>query len=389
MTIFLSPITGRKPKNEFVFLVLHIMKIAVDCRHINSSGIGVYLRECLPFFFVSPHRFLLLGDPHELQFAADTANVEIGNCSIKPFSLRDTFVFPTQLRKKINSCDIFYSPYFNIPSGIHIPVYITIHDIIFSDMPGLVSKTGLFVRMWFYRRSYHKSRKIFTVSEFSKSRIEYHLGTAKPVNVTYSAIRPMFIQYQAINKIKKKNETLIFIGNIKKHKGLDCLLDAFLLAKQDGLPHTLVIVGSKENFRSRDNSITKKINLLNSTDIIFTGFLKDDELLEHISSAALLIQPSLYEGFGLPPLEALVLGTQVLLSDIPALKEIYNGFPVTFFNAGDTVDLKNKIMKILYKKKPEKIALSDALLSRYTFEKTASAILWELEHTGTGMEKKS
>ena len=93
----------------------------------------------------------------------------------------------------------------------------------------------------------------------------------------------------------------------------------------------------------------------------------------------MLVQPSLYEGFGLPPLEAMTLGTRCLISDIPVLKEIYNGFPVVFFKAGDPVDLKNKMMELLFNKTPSSFVLSEELLSKYTFKKTSEIILRELQ----------
>jgi glycosyltransferase involved in cell wall biosynthesis len=246
-------------------------------------------------------------------------------------------------------------------------------------MPELISKTGLAARMWFYRRAFAKSRKIFTVSEFSKSRIEHHLGTKKSVVVTHEAALPMFFEYRAMKQKPQKTETIIFIGNIKKHKGLDQLLDAFLLAKKEGLPHTLIIIGSKENFRTADNAILQKIDSLGLESISFTGFISDEKLMEYLSAASLLVQPSLYEGFGLPPLEAMVLGTPALISDIPVFREIYADYPVTFFKAGDSDDLKNGIMDLLCTKKPSSPVLSDKLLSNYTFEKTVSIILKELK----------
>jgi glycosyltransferase involved in cell wall biosynthesis len=244
-------------------------------------------------------------------------------------------------------------------------------------MPEYVSKIGLAARLWFYRRTYKKSRKIFTVSHFSKSRIEHHLGNEKPVIVTHSAIQPIFLEYRAKTKNKIKTETIIFIGNIKKHKGVDSLLDAFIMAKKEGLPHKLNIIGSKDNFRTADNSILQKINSVES-DITFTSFVSDEILLEYLTSAALLVLPSLYEGFGLVPLEALVLGTHALISDIPVLKEIYGDYPVTFFRANDVKDLKEKIIEILLNKPITSPVLSDKLLTKYTFEKTTSVILQNL-----------
>jgi glycosyltransferase involved in cell wall biosynthesis len=346
---------------------------------IDASGIGVYLRGCLPYFLQSVNDFLLLGNTRRLRCFTLNANVKIIECDIKPFSFRELFLLPSGIARQINSADFYFSPFFNIPQSIIIPVYITIHDIIFPDMPELTSKIGLTARMWFYRRAYKKAQKIFTVSEFSKSKIRHYLGTEKPVIVTYSAIQPMFLAYRANVQNKQKTRTVVFIGNIKKHKGLDCLLDAFLLARNEGLPHRLVVIGGQDNFRTADKTVLRKIKVLGPDAVTFTGFISDEQLMQYISAAALLVQPSLFEGFCLPPLEAMVLGTHALISDIPVLKEVYADYPVTFFRGGDSPDLKDKLMELLFNKKPSSPVLPDNLLYKYTFEKTASIILGEQE----------
>jgi glycosyltransferase involved in cell wall biosynthesis len=354
------------------------MTIAVDCRMTDASGIGVYLRGILPILLQSQNNFLLLGNSAQLKYFTSSANTKIIECNVKPFSIKELFFFPGKISRQINKADLYFSPFFNIPHGVKNHVFTTIHDIIFPDMPQFISKAGLAVRMWFFRRAYKKSRKIFTVSEFSKSRIEHHLGAEKPVIVTNSAIGRMFLEYRTNDRDLKKKETVVFIGNIKKHKGLDCLLDAFCLAKKEGLPHQLLIIGSKENFRTSDNAIMRKIESIGET-VSFTGFISDEKLMEQLAAAALLVQPSLYEGFCLPPLEAMVLGTNALISDIPVLKEIYADYPVKFFRAGDSNDLKEKMMELLLKKENTSPVLSEELLSKYTFEKTASKILKELQ----------
>jgi len=355
------------------------MTIAVDCRIINASGIGVYLRGILPFFLQTQNDFLLIGNTEQLySFATLNANIKIIECNIKSFSIKELFFFPRRTAKQINKADIYFTPFFNIPRGIKIPVYTTIHDIIFPDMPHLTSKAGLAVRMWFFRRAYKKSRKIFTVSKFSKSRIEHHLGTEKPVIVTHSAIRPMFLEYKTNAKNVQKKEAIVFIGNIKKHKGLDCLLDAFFLARKEGLSHRLIIIGSKENFRTSDNTILEKIENIGNDAVSFTGFVSDESLMEYLSTAMLLVQPSLYEGFCLPPLEAMVLGTHALVSDIPVLKEVYAEYPVMFFHVGDSADLKEKLLELLYNKDMKVLTLPEHLVKKYTFQKTASVILQNL-----------
>jgi glycosyltransferase involved in cell wall biosynthesis len=354
------------------------MIIAIDCRHIDSSGVGVYSRETLPFLLQSKNSFFLIGNAEKLAaFTTGYTNAEILECGIRPFSLRELCAFPSRILKKINNSDCFYSPFFNIPGGITVPVYTTIHDIIFPDMPELVSKTGLAARMWFYRRAFNRSKKIFTVSEFSKSRIQHYSNGKVPLALAYDAVQRWIIN--GCSSPPEKQETIVFIGNIKKHKGLDCLLEAFLRARNEGLPHRLLIIGCGDNFRSADDNVMRKIESIGNKAVTFTGFVSNERLAQYISGAALLVQPSLYEGFGLPPLEAMALGTRALVSDIPVFREIYGSFPVVFFKAGDSESLKNKLMEILYNKKMEPFMLQEELLQKYTFEKTALAILQELK----------
>lgn len=345
---------------------------------IDASGVGVYLRGCLPYLLDTPHRFMLLGDAEKLRsIGKNRHNTEILHCTIKPFSIRELLAFPPALQRTINQTDLFYTPYFNIPGGITVPVYTTIHDIIFPDMPELTSKTGLAVRMWCYRRAYRRSQTIFTVSLFSQSRIALHLGSNTRVMVTHSAIQPYFLQDNAMTPVEKK-EIILFIGNIKKHKGLSVLLDAFGNARREGLPHKLVIIGEKHNFRSKDTASFERLNSAGASLVEFTGFISDEELKWLLARAALLVQPSLYEGFGLPPLEAMTVGTRALISDIPVFKEIYGEFPVTFFRSGDSKDLKEKLTALLQHKKAETLVLPEPLRTKYTFEKTASIIVREL-----------
>jgi glycosyltransferase involved in cell wall biosynthesis len=229
--------------------------------------------------------------------------------------------------------------------------------------------------MFFYRRAAKKSKKIFTVSEFSKSRIEYYLGKDTPIiNASNAVTLPV-----SAEKKPKKTNTIIFIGNIKKHKGLITLLEAFLDAQKEGLKHSLIIAGNKNDFRSKDTETTDLLKRLDQNAVEFTGFLPDEKLYTLLAEAALLVQPSLYEGFGYPPLEAMLCGTKALISDIPVFREVYAGFPVSFFKTGNSFDLKIKLLELLKDKKPEYIELTKELKNRYSFKKTVSKILLEME----------
>jgi glycosyltransferase involved in cell wall biosynthesis len=347
---------------------------------LEASGIGVYLRECLAYFLDTSHEFLLFGDTAKLApLVGERRNVEVAACDTRPFSLRELFFFPAALAKKINGTDAYFSPYFNVPAGITVPVYTTIHDIIFPDRPELtsISKVGLMARMWFYRRAFRRSKTVFTVSAFSKSRIEHHLGRGTPVVVVYSCCPRYLVSSDRPGRGQKTGD-ILFAGNIKKHKGLAILLRAFFAAQECGLKNRLVIVGDKDNFRSRDEETLRELEYADPRAVCFTGRIPDNTLKTYFTQSALLVQSSLYEGFGLPPLEAMMCGTKALISDIPVFREIYGDFPVVFFKPGDAGDLQEKLTDLLYDKDPESIHLTKSLRSRYTYEKTASSILREM-----------
>ena len=348
------------------------MKIAVDARMLGSGGIGTYIASLLPYF-LEKNECLIFGDTEAIAPFAKYENAETAECRVKTFSLAERFAFPCELRKKINSCDVYYTPYCNIPSGIEIPVFSTIHDVVFLDVPGLASKAGTAVRKYFYQRAVDRSRAVFTVSEFSRDRIRATLDCKKcSLIVTYSAI-PEWLSSkpsQVVHKIRR----LLFVGNIKKHKGLSVLLDALKEARKTGFDMPLVIAGNADNFRTRDAEIARNIASLPEGAVRFTGRISDDELLELYRTSTLLVQPSLYEGFGLPPLEALSLGTKALISDIPVFKEIYDGFPVTFFRSGDSDDLAKKLAFCANDASPIPL-----IPDRYSFKKSADIILAALD----------
>ncbi len=348
------------------------MKIAIDCRMSGKSGIGTFLDGILPHFMQTENEFLLLGDSEKLR-QYESANCSIIDCSVKMFSFKELLAFPKNILKSINTCNAYFSPYCNIPGGIRIPVFATIHDVVFLDIKELTGKIGRIARKAFYLDAVRKSEKVFTVSEFSRDRIIHHLKCKKKIPVVYNGIS----EYMNKKIDIPKTDTIIYIGNIKKHKGLSTLLKAYrILLEKKGFCEKLLIVGSGENFRTQDNEASNLIEKINGDfpgKIVFTGFVPDEKLHVLISEAKLLVQPSLYEGFGIPPLEALYSGTKAVISDIQVFKEIYEGFPVTYFHVSDEMDLSEKIHETL---KDEKNL--PAIPEKYSYKNTAEKILSEL-----------
>lgn len=315
------------------------MKIAIDCRYIGDSGIGTYIEN-----FVN--RLLEEHPEYEYLFICRTdvrlrkrVNIQVLKTDIKPYSIKDLFYFPV---REINKCDAFYTPYVSVPLGIRIPIYTTIHDVIFLDRRELTSWTGYFARKLYLWYAMYRSKAIFTVSEFSKSRIIHHFKTKKDIIVTYSAISTGIKDAAKDKTTKIKPPYIIYVGNIKKHKGLRLLLEAYDKVTQKGYSPDLYLVGSAERIRTADTELKSLVQ--RNEKIKFTGFVPNEQLFRLIAGAQLMVLPTYYEGFGLTPLEGLYLGTDVLISDIEVLKEIYGELPVTFFRCGDECDLADKLM---------------------------------------------
>lgn len=377
-----------------------MLRIAVDCRMADSGGIGSFVRELIPHL-LKEAECLLLGTHDQCEKYLRLDNVEFCFCEVKPFSFAEILAFPLSILDKINGCDAYFTPYCNIPRGITVPIFSTIHDLVFLDLKELASPIGRAARKYFYKRAISLSKEIFTVSRFSKSRIETLLKCKKPVNVVYNAA-PSYLTENDFGEVGAKFEkeedtdTILFVGNIKKHKGLKILLDAFMKARAKGLKSTLTIVGNAENFRSGDEETVKRIESINSAGaanssaqskepesaeqsartkpVIFTGRISDAALKELYKKSKVVVQPSLYEGFGIPPLEAMTVGTPALISDIPVFKEIYADFPVTFFKAGSSDDLAKKLSEGKFQK-----IKTNELPALYSYKKSAETIIKVIE----------
>jgi glycosyltransferase involved in cell wall biosynthesis len=338
----------------------------------GMSGIGVYLDNVVENMIGlnQNNTFLLLGNKARLSRFETHSMCKVLHMDIPIFSFKELFQFPVD---EINTCDCFYTPNFNIPGGIRIPVYSTIHDVVFMDIPDLTNKIGRYIRKIALIRALRISKKVFTVSEFSKSRILHHFRHSPEIIIAGGGVNMELKRYKKMKERPFDFSYILFIGNIKRHKGLSDLLAAYHLARNNGLKQKLVIVGNYDAFRTSDSQTIQLINEENE-NIVFTGAINDRDLFDFLTHATLLVQPSKYEGFGLPPLEALYLGCPVLLSDIPVFEENYMDFPVTFFHLEDIDDLSKKLLEESQAVHPA-LDLKSRVESRFSFANSATIIL--------------
>lgn len=331
---------------------------------MGKSGIGRVCQGILDNLDYSAHEYYLIG---KKKFLSEYSGATIIENDTDPFSVKGMLSFNS---KEINKkCDAIIIPNFIIPIGIKIPIYSIMHDLIFLDVKESVNnKLDYTIKRFLLKRCMKKSKKIACVSGFTKSRCEFYFSKyADKCFVSYNGISKELMAYKRKRKgVPEKENTIVYVGNVKRHKGIKTLLSAFSEI-DNGL--TLKIIGERDGFitgLNLDESAYKNVE--------FTGRLGEDELYSAIERAKFLIQPSIYEGFGIPPIEALFLGTKPIISDIEVFKEIYADLPVEFFKVEDSADLKNKILTA-----SNKVDITDAdILNKYDFEKFTQNILRQI-----------
>lgn len=362
-------------------------RIAIDCRLFGSSGIGTFVESVVKAAVVDEDKFfVLIGDTDRLRKYADRGNCAVVDCRHRCFSFGEMFCFPTAV---VNSCDAFFTPNFNIPMGIRVPVFSTIHDIVFFDTENFGTRMHRMIIKWYIKRALRVSRAVFTVSEFSRRRIKDRFKTGADIRVVYNGVNEELREYASASgadrcgRNAESRKGLVFLGNLKKHKGLRTLLEAYAKLSASGDRRPLTIIGNV-NFRTKDRETISVLGHLDGDNNIRCVRNADNqEVYRIISSAEFLVSPSLYEGFGLPPLEALYLGTNVIISDIPVYKEVYGALktaasergvdklPITFFKAGDADDLYAKICESRFGYVDARAVIDE----HYNFERAAKTIV--------------
>lgn len=342
------------------------MKIAIDCRLIGQSGIGTYIVNIVRHIIdVADTDFVLIGNKDVLASYASRQNCMIIDCRHKSFTLNELFRFPT---KAVNQCDAFFTPNFNIPMGIKVPIFCTIHDVVFFDIEGVCSTMGKLIRWGYMKRALTISKAVFTVSRFSEQRIKALFHYNGNMFVLHNGISQELKDFRAAQakQTETKNDYLVYLGNLKKYKGIKDLIAAYRKAQTNKDFHSKLFIIGRIDSRSRDEELISMMEQ-HDGDVHFITDADNQQVFQLLAGAKALVSPSHYEGFGIPPLEAMYLGTPALVSDIPTHREVYAVTPALFFHVGDVDDLAEKLLHL----PTETCQVDDIVEKRYNFQKTA------------------
>lgn len=319
--------------------------IVVDARMIASSGIGTCLRNALPRIVRQrPNwRFTILGNRQRLADLELSGNAEIRDADAPVYSVREQLDFA---RFDLRRADLFWSPHYNIPIAPTRRLVVTVHDIMHLTLPEYRSR---WLRRQYATTMYTAVRRrasaVICDSAFTRREFERVVGTGPATHVIHNGVHASWFGIPDDVKAASTRPYVVFVGLAKPHKNLVGLLQAFALIR-DRVPHDLVVVGSRrDGLRTIDQRIDAAAAPLNGR-VRFTEHLDFATLQQCVARADVLVQPSFYEGFGLPPLEAMAAGTPCLASRIDPLVEVC-GDAACYCDPADPSDIARRLLELL------------------------------------------
>jgi glycosyltransferase involved in cell wall biosynthesis len=307
------------------------MRVAIDARKLHDFGIGTYIRNLLRHLARIDHstEYVLLCGEADLGVAAQLGPNFRAVLEPSPnYSLREQVHVPWVLRRE--RPDLYHAPHYVLPAGVRCPSVVTIHDCIHlmfpQYLPNRLAYAYARAQMWSAAR---RSDCILTVSEASKRDI-LHLFNVPPekIVVVYNAIDSHFSvtpSEDAVARVRERyqldHKFVLYVGNIKPHKNLVRLIEAFDELRQGALEDLkLLIIGDQISKVPALRRAVHRHKL--HKQVRFLGYVGDDQLAILYRLASVFVFPSLYEGFGLPPLEAMASGTPVVTSNVSSLPEV-------------------------------------------------------------------
>ena len=365
------------------------MRIAVNAIFLQKGkleGYGWFVQEVFSRLAnkFPEHEFLFVFDrPFDPDFLFEK------NCTgivVKPaarqvlaFKIWYDFTAASQVKKW--KADVWIQPYGFCSLTCTVPQLLMVHDISFKHFPKQVSWHQRLYYQWGTPRFLKKAKQILTVSAFSKQDIleHYPLETDK-VSVAYGAARPIFQPISWSEKLSTKVqysaglEYFLFVGGIHPRKNLMNLLKAFSLFKKWQKSNMKLMVAGRLAWQYED-LVEKLKSYKYREDVVMLNYVSDEQLAKISASAYALVYPSLFEGFGLPILEAMQSGTPVICSNTSSMPEIA-GEAALFADPNDP-DAIAKQMLALYKDESLRNAQIEKGLQRaaeFNWDKTADLV---------------
>lgn len=342
--------------------------LTIDARMLFAGGIGTYLQNLLKRI-----RFEELGVRVEIYVRTDEEAAWMRqyqpDAAIKRhpywiYGFKEQFFWLKNLKG-----GAFWAPHYNIPWGGYDKLIVTLHDAALPLTPHTPLIYNIYSRVMYWRIR-QKANAILTVSEFSRHASQEKGGILGiPMTVTLLGVDPTwFTSTKAPSPYPFKY--LVYVGNLKPHKNLTRLLQAFKKVDAD---YKLVCVGPFKNLKSRDNRAHALMREM-SDRVIFTDELTGEPLRAIVKNAEGLVLPSTYEGFGLPPLEAMASRVPVLASWALPMPEVCGKSPIYCdpYSIESIADGLRELINLKGEERERRISEGYEHASQFNWDKTAA-----------------
>jgi glycosyltransferase involved in cell wall biosynthesis len=337
------------------------VKIAIDIRRMNEFGVGTYTRNIIRALarLDRENQYFLLGPAEKVTEIGDLPENFKSVAVLGPDTLRGYMQFHAAVGRL--GCDLVHVPHlFWLPRDLPCPYVLTVHDML-DHMYRARSVSGLKSSVHFYltRRVVRNAARIFAVSRFTKSEVE-KLFAIHPsrIEVIYNAIDHRFLSGHASDadrlflaeRYQVTYPFLLYAGRISPHKNLVRIIEAFSALKAELTKHDLypdlklIIIGDELSKHPDLRRTVVRGGVQN--DVRFLGFVPIEVLRIFYDAAKVFVFPSLYEGFGLPPLEAMAHGTPVLTSNTSSIPEVV-GSAAVMVNPENVFEMMRALQRVL------------------------------------------
>jgi glycosyltransferase involved in cell wall biosynthesis len=346
-------------------------QLLVDVRMIRNSGIGVYLANVLGLLKQTAGFQLLRTDEGVPEQKRTLLKSKI-------YSIKE------QLEYFLNipAVDLFWSPHYNAPI---FPIrakktVVTIHDVYHLAYAHTLSPFQKIYAKLVMNAAVRFSDAIITVSTFTKTEIIKYTGCdERKITVISNGVKQHTVLRDRDETLQKyaiaPQRYILFVGNVKPHKNIHTFLKAFReLPEQLYNAYQIVIVGKKDGMITGDPELFSWIKETKdfAQKLVFTGLVDDEDLDTIYANASLFVFPSYYEGFGLPPLEAMVNGCPVIAASSSSLPEVC-GDAVLYFDPENPTSMAQAMIEVLTNKETaaDLVAKGYARVPQFTWEKSA------------------
>ncbi len=352
-------------------------ELVVDVRKMLDSGIGVYVRNVVPRVLdrLPDCRVTLLGQRDALQAQQDclsTENAQWVSVGAGPFSAAEQW----ELRTLLKPSQTLWATSLAHPLFTDRPLIATVHDVAQLALPraGMRSSAVHAVARQYFRSLRARASLFLCVSEFTRSEFQRHVGFRPDANVVVTplGVDPSWFEASSCSRPSElPSRYFVVVGNLRPHKNLRRVLEAFSRVALE-IPHHLVIIGKHEGFRTGDAGLVDLIRSL-VPRVHFLGSLGDSELKGIVASADALIFASLYEGFGLPAVEAAAAGTLVLASRTGGIPDVCgeSGLFVDPESVDSIGDGMIQVARMTNEERSRRIEMARSRALHFSWERTA------------------